>query len=119
MAEISLNSNTALAAEGYFVLSWESDADSPLTLEQSSSADFGQVISTMVAADGNITITGLMDGDYYFRLLDDNLQQSNLLRIQVAHHSLVRALAFFSLGLVLFIILLLTIFIGSRKGDQA
>ncbi len=119
MAEISLNSNTTLAAEGYFVLSWESDADSPLTLEQSNRADFSEVISTRVAADGDITITGLIDGDYYFRLLNDNLQQSNLLRIEVAHHSLVRALAFFSLGLVLFIILLLTIYIGSRRGDQA
>ncbi len=119
MAEISLSSDSAVSTEGYFVLSWTSDSDEALSLQQASDPDFSSVKTTTLPATGSITITGLVDGDYYFRLRDADQQSSNILRIEVAHHSMTRALAFFALGLVLFVILLLTIYIGNRGRDEA
>lgn len=119
MAEISLSSDTEISSEGYFVLSWESDTQLPLTLQQSQSAAFDDVRITNLPADGSITITGLRDGNYFYRVLAADQEQSNIIQVQVEHHTLARAFSFFSLGLVLFIVLLVTILIGRKREFEA
>ena len=113
-AENSLTTNTTLATEGYFVLSWSTDFDS-VTLLQSNSSDFQNPFAREIPGSGEITITGLTDGDYHFRLQRDGGAVSNLLTVSVLHHSLTRALLFFLLGLALFITLVTTILIGTNR----
>lgn len=122
-AEMTLNTDTTLSTEGYFVLNWSSDLpDSfPLVLEQARSVTFPGSRTINVPANGAITITGLADGEYYYRLGTDG-EYSNVVAVTVAHHSLGRALGFFLTGLSLFLVLLFTIVHGSRRrrgGDNA
>ncbi|MAM69696.1 MAG: hypothetical protein CMP91_00940 [Gammaproteobacteria bacterium] len=113
-ADISLNSNTEISSEGYFVLNWVSDSDLPLVLQQSLSDNFSMVKETELTDAGSITITGLVDGLYYFRVINTS-EQSNVVPVQVEHHSLGRALGFFFMGLFLFCVLVAIIFIGNKR----
>lgn len=117
----SFDSSTTLSNEGYFVLSWQSrplsETTGALTLKQASSPEFSDSIDRLVEASGAITITGLEDGDYYFRLVSADGAASDQLQVSVAHHSLARAGGFFLLGLLLFSILIYTIVHGNRRID--
>ena len=96
------------------MLSWETSRTHPLQLQRSRSTHFSRVVEHTVSASGAITITGLGDGSYYFRLRDSEGGYSNTVKVDVAHHSLTRAFSFFLLGLVLFALLSASIVIGSR-----
>lgn len=115
-AEIALQSNSELVHEGYFVLSWVSTPPSSksIVLQQSTTKSFSNPRQFSLPADGSITITGLTDGHYFFRAIQNNLH-SNTVSIRVSHHSLQKAGLFFTIGLLLFAILLLTIFTGNAR----
>ena len=113
-AEILLSSDTDTSTEGYFVLSWQSDTASPLYLQQALTENFTDVKTFLLTATGSITLTGLTDGEYFYRI-DSGPEQSNVISIVVAHHSLGKAFTFFFLGLALFSILLVTILLGHKK----
>lgn len=118
---VTLSSDTTLSSEGYFVLSWNSSADSAgFTLHETSVTNPDFIRANDLPASGALTITGLTDGIYSYRLYDNDLPLSNSVTIEVQHHGLGRALGFFSLGLVLFSLLVASIAIGhkrSRKND--
>ncbi|TVZ40436.1 hypothetical protein P886_4867 [Alteromonadaceae bacterium 2753L.S.0a.02] len=129
-AEISLSANTTLSSEGYFVLSWDvpdlpSQALEALQLRQSSDAAMRDSQVIPIASQSSLTLSGYSDGIYYFQLASqpEGLPPaaSNIIQVAVTHHSLTKAFGFFSMGLVLFLILCLTIFLGNRsliKGDS-
>lgn len=115
MAEILLSSDSEVSPEGYFVLNWQSDTNTSLFLQQAPSENFLQIKTTPLPASGAITITGLENGRYFFRVISAT-EQSEVVLVDVLHHSLLRAFSFFSLGLALFAVLVVTIFIGWRRG---
>lgn len=115
-AENPLTASAEVSNEGYFVLNWDTSlSDSPLVLEQSTSPAFDSVITREVAAAGATTITGLADGEYYFRLRSEDRVLSDPVMITVEHHSLARAGTFFLIGACLFGLLITTIFTGNRR----
>ena len=79
--------------------------------------DFGIFSERPIENSGQLTITGLADGNYYYRLADNDRPLSAPLLVTVQHHSLIRAGSFFTLGLLLFSILVITILIGRRQTD--
>lgn len=113
---LTLATDTELSREGYFVLSWSPDSDyASLDLQQSTSAEFSDYAVKRVADTDRVTLTGLVDGDYYYRLVADDVIVSNRLTVRVEHHALGRALSFFVLGFILFSVLLLTIYRGHKE----
>ena len=115
-AESTLNVDTPLSSEGYFVLSWDTGGDGEqYVLQQALTPDFRETLDRPVAGAGSLTITGLADDSYYYRIGDTQRGWSNTVQVTVAHHSLGRAFAFFSLGLVLFAVLIFTILSGYRQ----
>lgn len=116
---IILSSDTAVSTEGYFVLSWDAPAEfSDLTLFQETGPNTtsNDIRAHNLPAAGAITLTGLVDGDYTYRLLANEQPVSNIVAISVQHHSLSRALGFFSLGLLLFSVLIGSIVVGNKQG---
>ena len=107
--------NTSPAAEGYFVLNWQSEADEPVELQQSRQPDFSDFSVFQVPATGQLTLTGFQDGAIYFRLSKNNISLTETLRVDVQHHSLTRATGFFVLGLSLLLILVVTLLMGNRR----
>ena len=113
---LNLSASTELSNEGYFVLDWQTGQDPlDLTLQQSSDESFSNIIERDISGESAITITGLSDGVYYFRILDSGDSASNTVTVSVVHHSLLRAGGFFALGLILFSLLIVTILIGNRR----
>jgi hypothetical protein len=116
----TLEVDTPISTEGYFVISWQlSDSTQNPTLQQSTSLTFTAPHNRQLTPQGSLTITGLPDGEYYFRLVDGEAQLSDPLQVTVEHHTLERAGLFFALGLVLFIILVATILRGAMQGDES
>lgn len=113
---VTLSSDTTLASEGYFVLSWNSPSSTTLySLLQSDAASPNRLRAENLPATGAITITGLADGRYSYQLFSADQPRSNSVDVTVQHHSLNRALGFFSLGLALFCLLILSIALGHQK----
>ena len=114
--ENSLSVSTDLSAEGYFVLSWQvAVAGQNIQLQQSQSADFDSLRYWPVTQQGQLTVTGLADGDYFYRLVSDSNAVIGPVKVTVQHHSLAQAGQFFALGFLLFAVLIVTIVIGGRR----
>jgi len=110
--------STDVSNEGYFVLNWDTgNEESELVLEQADSERFDQVISRDIPGTGAITITGLEDGTYFFRLRQDSGPIGSSVQVTVQHHSLARAGSFFALGAALFGTLVFIILNGNRKAN--
>lgn len=118
-----LEASVAVAREGYFVLSWDlsagdHDRGTALTLQQSSQADFsGDVEQWPVHQADQFTQSGLTNGRYYYRLVSEK-GASNVVEVEVQHHALSRAFFFFSLGAVLFILLVVILLHGRRQNAR-
>lgn len=101
------------------MLSWNvSDASRATSLQQSDSPEFSSPVTRVVSPEGSLTITGLADGEYYFRLMQADTPLTEPLRVMVQHHDLERAGLFFVLGLILFIVLVISILLGARNESQ-
>jgi hypothetical protein len=88
-------------------------------MQQADSADFSNLISRDIEAEGSLTITGLEDGQYYFRLVNGPVSLTDPLLVTVEHHQLSRAGLFFGLGLTLFTILVVLILRGAKREETA
>lgn len=119
--EISLNSDTELAREGYLVLTWQAadTASDDLLLQQSLTADFASHTERAIPVAGAHTLTGLDDGVYYFRAGTADAGWSNTVSVGVQHHSLTEAWGFFTLGLLMFAVLCGVIVRGAGKAAGA
>lgn len=116
---LRLQASTELSTEGYLVLSWDAaSAPASLLLEQSTNADFSNSVRREVGEARATTLTGLEDGDYYFRLSSASGPLSEPVHVQVAHHSLTRAASFFFLGACLFGLLIFVIISGNREASD-
>lgn len=113
-----LTSDTTLATAGYYQLSWQpgihgaSHKNISFELQQATSADFIQAEVLYQGQDLARVISGMPDGDYYYRLRrfqDSTIPShwSQPLHIQVKHHSLQKALVFFIAGALVFLITML------------
>jgi hypothetical protein len=122
----SLFVDTPMATEGYFVLSWQTAAPAGATfiLEQSNDPAFSLPVQSRMLVHApdqasQLTITGLADGDYYFRLQLPSGEYSPALKVTVRHHQLSHALGFFGLGLAMFLTLSCAIFLGWWQTSRA
>ncbi len=118
-AQPQLNANTDLATAGYFQLSWEANVQSaPYVLQQSLTPSFSNSTTIYVGTDTASVRSGLSNGTYHFRLLDGEGMPSNIVTVQVAHHSLTKAFSFFALGVLMFVILV-AVLVSASRGEEA
>lgn len=121
-AQIAIKSSSAISNDGSFTLSWQLPANTEIELQQSNQALNGfKTIYT--GADLATVITGLTDGNYFYRarIVGSQGYVSNwspTLTIKVQHHAIGRAFAFFLLGAVVFVGLLVLILLGGKITKQ-
>lgn len=116
--EITSDGRTA----GYLTLNWaNSGASKPYKLQMDKGSGWQTIYE---GEDTATTLTGLANGNYSFRInsadpatIDDDLWQPPL-SVEIAHHSLTKALAFFISGLVIFLTLLWLLFFTGQKPTQ-
>lgn len=112
---LELSSDSNVATAGYYHLTWTGSGDT-LQLQESTNAAFQSYKVIYQGKDTARVISGKSDGDYYYRLssTDEYSQNSNVVKVTVAHHPLKNAILFFIAGAIVFISILVLIFQGSR-----
>jgi hypothetical protein len=114
---IQLNSDSQLATAGYYQLSW-SGKSGVFQLQESPTADFNSYKVIYTGRDLARIVSGKPNGDYYYRIADDNNGDiSNVVAVTVAHHPLKNAILFFCAGAFVFISTLILIIKGNRRVD--
>src|SRR5690606_21200901 len=75
-----LTIDTPIASEGYFVLRWDARSVAAPRLQGPATGDFTTAPDVPVMPEGSLTVTGLRDGEYLFRVgSEDNW--SEVLRV--------------------------------------
>jgi hypothetical protein len=105
-----LSSDHEIATAGFFQLSWEADAKR-VELQEASSLAFREPTTLYIGPDSKSVISGKPNGSWYYRVRALNVHDQNLqasawsepVTVLVAHHDLSRALMFLSLGIIVFI----------------
>ena len=118
-----LESDTDVATAGYYRLEWNANEVKDFILEESQQASFDSVRVLYQGPDTARIISGRGDGDYYYRVRELNTQSredgwSEVVHVQVQHHSLTRALLFFVIGAIVFVATLAAIIVGNRQASN-
>ncbi|MGR8931250.1 MAG: fibronectin type III domain-containing protein [Gammaproteobacteria bacterium] len=117
-ASPKLNSDTKLSTAGYFQLSWQDSSSQSFTLQQASNAEFRDAATLYRGPDQATVISGLPNGNYFYRVRSSDGQWSKTMEVSVKHHSLVKALGFFGLGAVMFITMVALLLNGARRKEE-
>lgn len=119
--DFSLRTSTPVSSEGYLSLNWESttitsDANGKLRLQVANNKEFSNIFASYELIDQTqVSISGLPDGQYFARLISTQLAPvSDVASFRVEHRDLHNAWLLFSLGALLFVLLIATIFLLSR-----
>ena len=115
-AQPQLHSDTTLSSEGYFQLSWQTQQEARYELQQARNASFSDARTLYQGRDNASVISGLADGQYYYRLrsLPDG-SWSEGVAVEVKHHPLSRAFGFFTLGAAMFLATVGVLIKGARS----
>jgi hypothetical protein len=104
--------------DGVFQLTWPDRGT--VILEEAHRPDFSDAQPIYEGTDTATTLSGKADGDYYYRVratLGD-ASRADEVRVEVRHHPLSRAFAFFSLGAAVFIATVILIAYGGRLEER-
>ncbi len=117
-SDLAINSDTTNSTTGYFQLSWQGGQQ--FVVQQSDTENFSYSKTIYQGEDTATSMTGLSDGNYYYRVgtknkSDSTINWSKPIRVDVAHHSLSRALLFFAMGASVFIAILVAVYLGNKK----
>lgn len=119
-----LDASPKLSSDGSVRLSWSVPAGGSVDVQRDSQPAFSSPTTLYQGADGASVITGLNDGEYYFRAryesADGHLSDwSDTVAVTVRHHSLTRAAVFFAVGAVVFLSTLLLIVTAARGQETS
>lgn len=119
LAAPQLSATPDASSDGVSVIAWgELPGDAEILLQRATTADFSDAHQLYRGVDGATTVTGMTDGDWYFRArLASDPAWSETVQVRVHHHSLTRAFGFFAVGALVFICTVLLIAFGSRRAD--
>lgn len=99
---------------GYIKLEWTNEAAVPIRLEQARLADFSDAVAIYEGAGDTLFVSGLSDGDYFFRVVDAKGAASSVLAATVQHQPLDRALMLLALGAATTLATVFVILKGAR-----
>ncbi|MBB36139.1 MAG: hypothetical protein CME88_15780 [Hirschia sp.] len=100
---------------GYLQLQWEAEEGADITLQRSRNADFSDPVTVYQGKGRALFVSGLAEGDVYFRLEDSAANASDILTIKVRHQSLKRALYLMLLGGLTTLATIFVIIKGARN----
>jgi hypothetical protein len=110
-----LSVDSEIATAGFYRLNWPPPAGQ-VELQESTDPVFRDPATRYVGHDSATLISGKPDGQWYYRIRalsgTHTGDWSNTVAITVNHHSLVRALLFLSLGIVVFFATMLLVMRG-------
>jgi hypothetical protein len=119
-----IKADQSISTSGYFQLSWHLESAgkgsqvNQFIVQQSRSKDFEKSNILYQGSDTASLISGLPDGKYFYRVQKQGQAGwSNVVQVDVQHHSLGTAVQFFFAGLLVFIATLFMILKGVRQSQ--
>jgi hypothetical protein len=117
-----LTADSQISTAGYYRLSWTSDTADKFILQENVTPSFGSPRTLYTGLDTATVISGKSTGTYFYRVgarsESGRTEWSEITRVEVAHHSLSRALLFFVTGFIVFIAILLVIIRGNGSSSH-
>jgi hypothetical protein len=113
--EFSFDTCYIEASSGYLKLKWTDNNDTVYILQQSNSRNFEESLTIYRGPDQASFVSGLGNGDYYYRFRPVNGNWSETLHVRVEHQSLRLAFTLFFLGGFVFLLTAFVILHGVRK----
>ena len=115
-----LGTSDHLATAGYFRLTWSpANPDAPTReyqLQRANDPRFMEPVTIYEGPDRASVVSGLADQVYFFRVREQHSPAwSAPVRVEVKHHPLARAFGFFSLGAIVFAVMLGVLLTGVRN----
>jgi len=92
-----------VSTDGVYHLTWAGDGVEERVLEESRDASFEGLRVVYRGTDTAAVLTGRSDGTYHYRVRRPDGGTSDTVQVTVEHHSLGRALGFFTAGAVVFL----------------
>ena len=119
---LEISVSPSASSDGTARLSWSSSSQASVNIQKSLDSSFSKSTLLYRGKDNASVITGLMDGEYYFRARSEYPDGrvsawSETVSLSVKHHSLAKATLFFAIGGVVFLATMLLIAFGARRGD--
>ncbi len=102
--------------DGYIGLSWDSEAEGGIfELQESTSVDFESYRVVYKGPDLATFVSGLENGQYFYRVRRNDGAWSSPIELQVKHHTLQLAFSLFGLGALVFVLTAWVIIKGTRE----
>ena len=102
---------------GYLSLEWTNPNNAILFLEQSDTLEFANPRLLYEGQETTLFVSGLRNGDHYFRLTQTGSGSSSIASVYVQHQPLGRALLLAFLGAITTLATIGVIFWGARQDD--
>ena len=117
---LKLSTSETEPTAGYFSLSWTgTKQQNDVLLQQSTLSSFSNdaLMQWTVSNVNSFSMSGLSSGVYYYRVapFDKPQSWSNVVQVNVKHHSLNKAFFIFAVGAALFSLLSIIIFLNSKN----
>ena len=100
----TFSASPSRSTDGVYQLEW--NGAGRVRIDEAKRPDFGDAVVIYEGTDRATTLSGRADGVYHYRLVPldrpGGAAGTPPIQVEVAHHPLSRALAFFTLGLVVF-----------------
>jgi hypothetical protein len=120
---VELATDSQISTAGFFHLQWSAhNYTGNWQLQESQDASLQTFKVIYSGPDLARVISGKSDGIYYYRVATDTTtapRTSNVIKVTVAHHPLSNAFAFFTVGALIFLAILVSIITGNRKNIRS
>lgn len=114
-------SQKSKSTDGHVQLKWQGDQlsrESIFEVQQAKDENFRTAKSIYQGPDRATFVSGLENGQYYFRVRPQGGEWSNVYALQVQHHSLQLTFILLGLGAVVFLCTAAIVIRGARKPAQ-
>lgn len=114
------SSKSGVSNDGHVKLEWgvAGDAGTQYELQQAGDESFGEAKVIYQGPDRASFVSGLENGTYFFRVRAQGQDWSNVMKLEVAHHSLTFTFVLLGLGGIVFLCTAGMVLYGVRKSAQ-
>lgn len=113
------SSKGEVSQDGHIKLEWQpAAASSVFEVQQATDESFREARAIYRGPDRATFISGLKNGTYYFRVRAEDSDWSNVLKLEVTHHSLSLTYILMGLGSIVFLCTAGMVIYGARKSAQ-
>lgn len=115
VVKFAADADVVEVTDGHIKLEWTVEGDGVTELQQSRASDFFTAKTIYIGPDRASFVSGLDNGNYYYRVRAAGGEWSETLMVKVQHQSLELAFALFGIGGLVFLLTVFVVIKGARQ----